>query len=214
MTAFFDHAATATWRKAAARAACSGVLLALMTTLPACSWKETQVADTTSTAPSPVIDHEVETLAGEKIQLSSYRGKALLIVNTASQCGLTPQYAGLQELYSKYKDRGFEILAFPCNDFGAQEPGTADEIKGFCSAKFNVTFPLFAKVQAKAPKSPLYKTLTEDLPAPLAGEIKWNFTKFLVSPDGKVVARFEPMVEPMSPEVTAQIEKVLPPPAM
>lgn len=185
-----------------------------LTAQAGCSWKETQVAATADANASPTIDHEVETLQGEKVSLSTYRGKTLLIVNTASECGLTPQYEGLQALYERYKDKGLVVLGFPCNDFGGQEPGTSDEIGAFCSSKFHVTFPLFAKVRAKGDKSPLYKTLTEGLPAPLSGEIKWNFTKFLVNPDGKVVARFEPMVEPLSPDVIKQVEANLPPAAL
>jgi glutathione peroxidase len=186
-------------------------------TLTACTWKEVHVAPTpapgdgrsTATA-APVIDHTVRTLSGETVSLSQYRGKALLIVNTASECGLTPQYQGLQALYLKYKDRGLEVLGFPCNDFGGQEPGSADQIQSFCSSKFAVTFPLFEKVRAKGDKSPLYKTLTEEIDPSLRGEIKWNFTKFLVNPQGQVVARFEPMVEPGDPKVAAEIDKVLP----
>lgn len=191
------------------------VLSALLLLGPtACSWKETQVAATADAYASPTIDHEVETLQGERVSLSTYRGKTLLIVNTASECGLTPQYEGLQALYERYKDKGLVVLGFPCNDFGGQEPGSSEQIGAFCSSKFNVSFPLFAKVRAKGDKSPLYKTLTEALPAPLSGEIKWNFTKFLVNPDGKVIARFEPMVEPLSPEVIRQVEQNLPPAGM
>lgn len=157
-----------------------------------------------------MIDHTVQTIDGEEVALSTYRGKALLIVNTASECGFTPQYEGLQALYEKYQSRGLVVLGFPCNDFGGQEPGTQSEIKSFCSSKFHVSFPLFDKVRAKGDKSPLYKTLTEEVDPALRGEIKWNFTKFLVDPTGRVVARFEPMVKPLDAEMLSQIEKVLP----
>jgi glutathione peroxidase len=162
----------------------------------------------------PVIDHEVETLDGKPQKLSDLRGKALLVVNVASQCGYTPQYAQLQELYGRYKDRGLVVLGFPSNDFGEQEPGTPAEIKEFVTSKFAVDFPMMAKVHAKGPEiAPLYKTLTQDTAEALRGEIEWNFTKFLIGPDGKVVARFNTKVEPMAPEVIAAVEKVLPPKA-
>ena len=157
-----------------------------------------------------MIDHTVKTLDGEEISLARYRGKTLLIVNTASQCGLTPQYEQLEALQQKYASRGFMVLGFPCNDFGSQEPGSAEEIKTFCSSKYQVSFPLFEKVRALGDKSPLYKTLTEEVDPALRGEIKWNFTKFLVDSNGHVVARFEPLVKPLDPQVTAQIEKLLP----
>jgi glutathione peroxidase len=150
-------------------------------------------------------------LDGSDVKLSDYRGKALLVVNTASQCGYTPQYAGLQKVYAQYKDKGLEVLAFPSNDFGEQEPGNADEIRDFVDEEFSITFPMFDKVHAKGPdKSPLYETLTEQTGKGIKGEVQWNFTKFLVSPDGKVVARFDSAVEPTDPEVLAAIEAVLP----
>ena len=156
-----------------------------------------------------MIDHTVVDINGNSIQLSSYRGKALIIVNVASQCGLTPQYEGLQKLYGDYKDKGLEILGFPCNDFAGQEPGSNAEIASFCSSQFKVSFPLFDKVRAKGEKSALYKTLTEEIEPSLRGEIKWNFTKFLVDRHGQVVARFEPKVEPLDPQVLAQVDAVL-----
>jgi glutathione peroxidase len=158
---------------------------------------------------APVLAHEVRTLAGEAASLADYRGKVLLIVNTASQCGLTPQYHALEALYRQYKDRGLVVLGFPCNDFGAQEPGSAEEIQSFCDTRFKVSFPLFEKVRAKGDKSPLYRTLTEELPEALRGEIRWNFTKFLVGRDGRVLRRFEPQVEPLAPEVTEAVEQAL-----
>jgi glutathione peroxidase len=158
-----------------------------------------------------VLDQRVETLEGEAVSLASYRGKALLVVNTASECGYTPQYAGLEALYRRYRDRGFVVLGFPSNDFGGQEPGSHAQIRAFCQKNYGVTFPLFAKVRAKGPeKAPVFVTLTEATPPGIAGEIKWNFTKFLIDPTGRPVARFESAVEPLSPEVTAAVERALP----
>ncbi|MDC0722072.1 glutathione peroxidase [Nannocystis bainbridge] len=157
----------------------------------------------------PALDHEVRTLAGAPRSLADYRGQVLLIVNTASQCGLTPQYQALEALHQRFRNRGFTVLGFPCNDFGAQEPGSPEEIQQFCDTRFSLNFPLFEKVQAKGDKSPLYRTLTEELPEGLRGEIKWNFTKFLVDKDGHVTHRFEPQVEPLAPEVMAAVERAL-----
>ncbi|MBK9753860.1 MAG: glutathione peroxidase [Nannocystis sp.] len=162
-------------------------------------------------AAGPILDHSVETLEGSKQSLADYRGKAVLLVNVASECGYTPQYAQLQELYGRYKDRGLVVLGFPSNDFGGQEPGDAAQIKEFVTSKYAVDFPMMAKVHAKGPEiAPLYKTLSEDTPDGIKGEVKWNFTKFLVDPSGKVIARFESAVEPMGPELTAAVEKALP----
>jgi glutathione peroxidase len=148
---------------------------------------------------------------GTPVKLDQYRGNVLMIVNTASKCGFTPQYAGLEKLYEKYKDRGLKILAFPANNFGAQEPGTDAEIKTFCTAKYNVSFDLFSKISVKGEdKAPLYHFLTEGQKDPaLNGEIKWNFQKFLVNRRGEVVARFEPADDPTSPKVTEAVEKLL-----
>ena len=159
--------------------------------------------------PSPALDHEVQTLAGAPRSLADYRGQVLLIVNTASACGLTPQYHALEALHQRFKARGFSVLAFPCNDFGAQEPGTPEEIQRFCDARFSLSFPLFAKVRATGDKSPLYRTLTEELPEGLRGEIRWNFTKFVVGKDGVVSHRFEPQIEPLAPEVMQAVEDAL-----
>ncbi|MEZ4381841.1 MAG: glutathione peroxidase [Nannocystaceae bacterium] len=162
-------------------------------------------------ADGPVITHVVETLDGTQQDLGELRGKAVLIVNTASECGFTPQYAKLQELYGRYKDRGLVVLGFPSNDFGAQEPGDADAIKSFVQSEYAVDFPMMAKVHAKGPEiAPIYKTLTEETGEGLRGEVKWNFTKFLIDPEGKVVARFESPVDPMSDEVVSAVEKALP----
>jgi glutathione peroxidase len=162
-------------------------------------------------AADPVIDHVVQDIDGNEVKLADYRGKALLIVNTASECGATPQYAGLQELHAKYEKRGLVVLGFPSNDFGEQEPGTHEEIKKFTTDEFGVTFPLFSKVKTKGDgQAALYKTLTEETLPAIQGEVQWNFTKFLVDADGKVVARFNTKVEPTSEEVIEAIESVLP----
>jgi glutathione peroxidase len=155
---------------------------------------------------SSVHEFTLNSIDGKPGPLSAYQGKVVLIVNVASRCGFTPQYAGLEALYEKYKDRGFTILGFPANNFGGQEPGTNEEIKTFCSSKYNVTFPMYAKISVKGDdKAPLYQFLT----AATGSEIQWNFTKFLVDKNGKVVARFEPKVTPESPDVAEAIEKAL-----
>ena len=164
-----------------------------------------------SGAPMSVYDFKVKTIDGKDASLADYKGKALLIVNTASQCGYTPQYAGLEALYQKYKDRGFTVLAFPSNDFGAQEPGNNQEIKQFCELRYKTTFPLFSKIPVKGPSAdPLYKYLT-GLPGKQGGEITWNFNKFLVSPDGRVVEHFDSKTEPLASDLTSKLEQVLPP---
>jgi glutathione peroxidase len=157
-------------------------------------------------AASCVHEFSLPAIDGAPAPLSAYKGKVVLIVNVASKCGYTPQYAGLQKLYEKYKDNGFVILGFPANNFGAQEPGTNDEIKAFCSRNYNVTFPMYSKISVSGDdKAPLYKYLTDAT----SGEIKWNFTKFLVDRKGNVVQRFEPAVTPDSAEVGSAIEKLL-----
>jgi glutathione peroxidase len=154
---------------------------------------------------SSVHEFTLNSIDGKPAPLSAYQGKVVLIVNVASRCGFTPQYAGLEALYEKYKDRGFVILGFPANNFGAQEPGTNEEIKTFCSSKYNVTFPMYSKISVKGDdKAPLYQFLTAT-----GAEIQWNFTKFLVDQNGKVIARFEPKVTPESSEVAEAIEKAL-----
>ena len=155
---------------------------------------------------SSVHEFTLNSIDGKPAPLSAYQGKVVLIVNVASRCGFTSQYAGLEALYEKYKDRGFVILGFPANNFGGQEPGTNEEIKTFCSTKYNVTFPMYAKSSVKGDdKAPLYQFLTDTT----GSEIQWNFTKFLVDKNGKVVARFEPKVTPESPDVAGAIEKAL-----
>ena len=147
---------------------------------------------------------------GKDTSLKAYEGKVLLIVNVASKCGYTKQYAPLEAVYDKYKDQGFVVLAFPCNDFGGQEPGTNEQIKEFCSSTYDVSFPLFDKIHVKpgADQSPLYTTLTGP-EAAFPGPIKWNFNKFLVSKDGTVIARFESKDSPDSESVTMAIESAL-----
>ena len=148
------------------------------------------------------------TITGEEKSLSDYEGRVLLIVNTASRCGFTPQYRELQELYETYRDRGLEILAFPCNQFANQEPGSEEEIQKFCETQYNVTFPLFSKVKVKGPDAhPLFKYLTESAPGMLGKEIKWNFTKFLVNRRGEVVKRYAPQTSPR--RIAKDIEDLL-----
>lgn len=146
----------------------------------------------------PIYSHEAALNNGEMQSLSDYQGQVILIVNTASKCGFTPQYDGLQALYDEYKDRGFTILAFPCDQFGHQEPGDDSEIQQFCSMNFNVNFPLFKKVEVNGSgASPLFKQLKSDAPGLLGSTgIKWNFTKFLINRDGKTVERFAPATKP------------------
>ena len=154
----------------------------------------------------------LNSIEGRPAPLAAYKGKVVLLVNVASQCGYTPQYSALEAIYEKYKDQGFVILGFPANNFGAQEPGTNEEIKTFCTRKYSVTFPMYSKISVKGDdQAPLYTYLTKETGAGIAGEIQWNFTKFLVDRDGKVVQRFEPAITPDSKEVTAAIEKQLRP---
>ncbi|HEY9599931.1 MAG TPA: glutathione peroxidase [Cyanophyceae cyanobacterium] len=155
-----------------------------------------------------VSDIAVKTMSGDQKQLSDYAGNVLLIVNVASYCGYTPQYSGLEKLNQKYRDSGLRILAFPCNDFGAQEPGTNAEITQFCTTNYAVSFELFDKVHAKGSQQhPLYERLTSA--AQPTGDVAWNFEKFLVSKQGEVVARFKSSVKPDSPELIAAIEREL-----
>jgi len=145
----------------------------------------------------------------KEVNLSSYNGKVLLIVNVASECGNTPQYAGLEEIYKEFQPQGFEILAFPCNDFGGQEPGTNDQIKTFCTTNYGVTFKLFDKIKVLGPdKSPLYAVLTDNSVTE-KGDVKWNFEKFLIDKNGNIVARFGNKVQPTSEEVVSAIEEQL-----
>lgn len=154
-----------------------------------------------------VQDLSVKTIDGKDQSFKDYAGKVLLIVNVASYCGYTPQYKGLEALYQKYRDQGLEVLAFPCNDYGAQEPGSNQDIQQFCETRYGVTFPLFDKVHAKgANQHPLYARLTQ---TPPAGDVAWNFEKFLVNKNGEVVARYKSSVAPDSAELVAAIEREL-----
>jgi glutathione peroxidase len=153
-----------------------------------------------------VFDVDIDALTGGSARLDQYRGSAVLVVNVASKCGMTPQYAGLQALWTTYRNRGLQIIGVPCNQFGGQEPGTATEIGEFCQVNYGVTFPLTAKVEVNGPgRHPLYSELIGD-----GGDIQWNFEKFLVAPDGQVAYRFEPGVSPDDPELVAAVEKLLP----
>lgn len=157
-------------------------------------------------------DIPIHTLSGEPSSLAPYRGKALLLVNVASKCGLTPQYTGLEHLQERYAGRGFTVLGFPCNQFLGQEPGTAEEIQEFCSTTYGVTFPLFEKIDVNGEhRHPIYAQLTEVADGDgQAGDVTWNFEKFVVSPAGQVVARFRPQVEPEDPALVGAIEAQLP----
>jgi glutathione peroxidase len=156
-----------------------------------------------------VYDFEAKTLDGKPARLADFQGKVLLIVNTASECGFTPQFTGLEELYEKYKDRGFAVLGFPCNQFGEQEPGTAEQIGAFCQKNYGVTFPMFEKIDVNGDAAhPLYKWLKQSAPGVLGSErIKWNFTKFLLDRTGNVKARYAPVTKPE--QVAQDIEALL-----
>ncbi|HMD49040.1 MAG TPA: glutathione peroxidase [Bryobacteraceae bacterium] len=158
-----------------------------------------------------VYDFTLNSIQGQPAPLAAYKGKVLLMVNVASKCGFTPQYEALEGLYEKYKAQGLVVLGFPANNFLSQEPGTNNEIKDFCERTYHVKFPMYGKISVKGDdKAPLYHYLTEkDTNPATSGEIKWNFTKFLVSRDGKILARFEPAVKPDSPEVISAIETAL-----
>jgi glutathione peroxidase len=167
-------------------------------------------------APKPATDASADVLGftvnridGTPQNLADFKGKVLIIVNVASQCGYTPQYAGLQRLYDEKKDAGLEVLAFPANNFGNQEPGTNQEIASFCSSKFGVTFPMFEKIDVTGPQQhPLYKRLASQ-PAPIGGDPKWNFTKFVVDREGRVVARYDSKTKPDDPAFLARLDELL-----
>lgn len=163
-----------------------------------------------ASAGTGLYDFTLNSIDGKPTPLANYKGKVIMIVNVASQCGYTPQYSALESIYEKYKDKGFVIIGFPANNFGAQEPGTNEEIKTFCTRKYSVTFPMYAKISVKGDdQAPLYSYLTKQTGTGIGGDIKWNFTKFLVDRNGNVVQRFEPAVTPDSKEVTGAIEKQL-----
>ena len=158
-----------------------------------------------------IYDFTMNSIDGRPVSLKSYKGKVVLLVNVASKCGFTPQYAGLEALYEKYKDRGLVIVGVPANNFAQQEPGTNEEIKTFCSRKYNVTFPMMAKVSVLGEdETPLYRSLTDKTTDPkFGGDIKWNFTKFLFDRNGNLVARFEPPVTPDSNEIQSAVEAAI-----
>ena len=158
-----------------------------------------------------VQDIALQTLSGDPATLGDFAGSAILVVNVASKCGLTPQYGGLQRLHDQFAERGFTVAGFPCNQFGEQEPGTPQEISEFCSVNYGVTFPLFAKIDVNGPgRHPLYVELTQAADAEgKAGDIQWNFEKFLIGRDGKVLGRFRPLTEPEAPELVSAIEASL-----
>jgi glutathione peroxidase len=179
--------------------------------LSACGLNQRKLETSVGPNGSPVMNHTLIRIDGREESLADYRGKALLLVNTASKCGFTKQYAGLEELQRRYGARGLVVMGFPCNDFMGQEPGSNEEILEFCQATFQVDFPLYQKLAVQGDSiHPLYKTLTEETSETLRGPIKWNFTKFLVDTQGRVVGRFEPRVDPLDPELVAALEKVLP----
>jgi glutathione peroxidase len=165
--------------------------------------------------PVSPLDFKLKSIDGKDFDLSQFKGKAVLLVNVASKCGLTPQYEALESLYEKYKDKGFVIVGFPANNFGGQEPGTEAEIKKFCSSKYNVQFPMTSKISVKGDdQHPLYKFLTsKDTNGDFAGDIEWNFAKFLVDRNGNVMARFASKTKPSDPQVVAAIEKAIASPA-
>ena len=155
-----------------------------------------------------VYDFTLNDIDGKPVSLSQFRGKVLLLINTASLCGNTPQYTDLEKMYEQYREKGFEILAFPANNFGQQEPGTNTEIKTFCYTKYSLSFPLFSKISVKGvDKHPLYRYLTEQSPFP--GEVEWNFQKYLVDRSGKVVARYPHRTKPLAPEIVQDVERML-----
>lgn len=199
------------FRVASCRAAVMAATLGLLATaglqLPSVADdKKPAKVDTTS-----ALDQSMKTLSGEKVDLSKYKGKVVLIVNTASECGLTPQYAGLQELYEKHREQGLVVLGFPCNQFGKQEPGSAKEISEFCTTNYGVTFDMFDKVEVNGDGAcELYKQLTKlDLKPAGDGKITWNFEKFLLNRDGQPVARFAPKTAPDDAEFVTAVEALL-----
>ena len=170
--------------------------------------KQSNVPSRAHTSMAPLYGFRLPDIDGHPVDLETFKGKVLLIVNTASMCGNTPQYADLQDLYERYRERGFEVLAFPANDFGQQEPGTNQEIKGFCYTKYSVSFPLFSKISVVGKeKHPLYRYLTEQSPFP--GRVTWNFQKYLVDRSGNVIGKYDPGLNPLSPAIVSDVEKAL-----
>ena len=188
------------------------IALLLAALAPACSKKQAEPAPVTVSKDLPMWNAPIKTLQGKDTNLASYKGKALLLVNVASKCGLTPQYTQLEQLQKQYGDKGFTVIGFPCNQFGKQEPGSAEEIETFCSTKYGVTFPMMEKVEVNGEgRHPIYKELTA-IPDEKAytGDIRWNFEKFVVSADGSKITRFDPKTKPDDPSVIAAIEAALP----
>jgi glutathione peroxidase len=188
------------------RAAVSMLLVSAALTAIALAGEKPAAGGATS-----VYEFTMKDIDGKEVKLAAYKGKVLLMVNVASKCGFTPQYEGLQKVYLKYHDRGFEILGFPANNFMGQEPGTNEEIKNFCSLKYNVTFPMFSKISVKGDDiHPLYRFLTDKQTDPeFGGDITWNFNKFLIGRDGKIIARFSTKDTPESEKITQAIENAL-----
>lgn len=181
------------------------VVLIVLTAMFSIFAKDTKTMNTKS-----ISEFTMNSIDGEPVDLAQYSGKVVLIVNVASKCGFTPQYEGLQDIYEKYKNRGFVILGFPANNFLRQEPGTNEEIKTFCSTNYGVTFPMFEKISVKGKdQHPLYTYLTDEKAHDFGGKIKWNFTKFLIGTDGQIKARFEPKVKPTDDDLISAIEKEL-----
>jgi len=195
-------------RGAAALLVAAFVELAGATAAPA----ETQPTGAGGGAPPAetfVLDYQMNRIDGTPQNLADYRGQVLLLVNVASKCGLTPQYEGLEALYDRYKDRGFAVLGFPANDFAGQEPGSDGQIADFCRSTYGVRFPMFSKITVKGEgQHPLYRELTS-LPAPIGGEVQWNFQKYLVNRRGEVVAKFDPRTKPDDPALVAKLEALL-----
>lgn len=186
---------------------CTAVVL-LILTFGACNPGYAAGTATEDTAMAPVYDFTLNDIDGNPLALNTFTGKVLLLVNTASMCGNTPQYEGLQTLYEQYREQGLEILAFPANNFGKQEPGTNEEIKSFCYTKYALEFPLFSKISVKGEDMhPLYHYLTTQSPFP--GEIEWNFQKFLVNRQGEVIARYRPGLKPLSAQIVQDIQQAL-----
>lgn len=170
--------------------------------------KQSNMPPHAGTPIAPLYGFHLPDIYGHSVDLKTFKGKVLLIVNTASMCGNTPQYADLQEMYERYQERGFEILAFPANDFGKQEPGTNQEIKGFCYTKYSISFPLFSKISVVGKeKHPLYQYLTEQSPFP--GRVTWNFQKYLVDRSGNVIGKYDPGMNPLSSTILSDVEKAL-----
>jgi len=169
------------------------------------------ISPSVSAGPPNIYNFKVRDIDGKDVRLKSYKGKVVMVVNTASKCGYTPQYEGLQALYDKYKDKGLVILGFPANNFGGQEPGTEAEIKEFCTSKYKVTFPMFAKISVKGEdQHPLYAYLTSKETNPnFGGDVSWNFNKFLIDRSGKIVGRFTSKDKPMADSLIAEVEKHL-----